>query len=120
VDEHLADMPARSLEHRIWVAGAASDETAARQRMIETGVELFQRIAPGAEVIHHLLPDDDAVLVVHPVRGGGSIHVASDGSVLYTGSAVSPHLAIEWFRAGQRTPIEKFAAQRPGDVAGTR
>ncbi len=86
--------------------------------MIEVGVELFQRIAPGAKVIHHLLPDDDAVLVVHPVRGGGSMYVASDGSVLFTGSAVSPHLALERFRAGQRTPIEQFAARRPSDVAG--
>ncbi|MFI0793348.1 hypothetical protein ACH4OY_11710 [Micromonospora rubida] len=79
------------------------------QRLIERGTELFGRIAPGAELVHHLLPEDDAVLVVRPVRGGGSIYVAHDGSVLFAPSAVPPHQALELFRSGQRTPAEKFA-----------
>ncbi|WP_433341873.1 hypothetical protein [Micromonospora sp. CA-111912] len=83
------------------------------QRLIERGTELFGRIAPGAQLVHHLLPEDDAVLVVRPVRGGGSIYVAHDGSVLFAASAVPPHQALELFRAGQRTPAEKFVERRP-------
>ncbi|WP_405108366.1 hypothetical protein OG559_26205 [Micromonospora sp. NBC_01405] len=90
------------------------------QRLIERGTELFGRIAPGAELVHHLLPEDDAVLVVRPVRGGGSIYVAHDGSVMFAVSAVPPHQALELFRSGRRTPAEQFVAPRKDPHAGGR
>lgn len=84
-----------------------------RQRLIDWGAELFHRIAPGVVLSHRPLPEDDAVVVVHPVRGGGSIYVAPDESVLFMASAVPPHRALEMFRAGRRTPVERFGASRP-------
>ncbi|MEV0731635.1 hypothetical protein [Polymorphospora sp. NPDC050346] len=82
--------------------------TAAQQRLIDRGTELFGRIAPGAELGYRLLADDEGVVVFQPVRGGGSIYVAADGSVLFAASAIPPHRALEAFRAGRRTPVERF------------
>lgn len=43
-----------------------------------------------------------------PVKGGGSLIVADDGSVLYANSSVSPQTHIDVFLKGRRTPIEAF------------
>ncbi|MDR5698415.1 hypothetical protein [Agromyces aerolatus] len=84
------------------------EPTAEQQRLIDVGTELFRRIQPEATPGFRLLPDDDAVLVVSGTRGGGSIFVAADESALFAASAVAPHVALEAFRAGKRTPKEKF------------
>ncbi|MGW0433666.1 hypothetical protein ACWDV4_14150 [Micromonospora sp. NPDC003197] len=84
-----------------------------QQRLTDWGIELFHRTVPGVALHHRLLPEDDAVLVVHPVRGGGSIYVAPDESVLFVASAVPPHLALEMFRSGRRTPVERFGPPHP-------
>ncbi|MEV0609960.1 hypothetical protein AB0I61_26700 [Polymorphospora rubra] len=89
--------------------------TPPQQRLIDRGTELFRRIAPGARLAHRLLPDDEGVVVVQPVRGGGSIYVAPDGSVLFAASAIPPHRALEAFRAGRRTPVDRFV--EPGTTA---
>ncbi|GAB2965244.1 hypothetical protein GCM10027280_62550 [Micromonospora polyrhachis] len=88
------------------------------QRLVDWGSELFHRIAPGVVLDQHPLPEDDAVVVVHPVRGGGSIYVAPDESVLFMASAVPPHQALEMFRSGRRTPVERFGASRPAAAGG--
>src|SRR6478735_11492272 len=67
------------------------EPTAEQQRLIDVGTELFRRIQPDAELGFRLLPEDDAVVVVHKVRGGGSIYVAADESALFAASAVAPH-----------------------------
>lgn len=84
------------------------EPTAEQQRLIDVGTELFRRIQPDAELGYRLLPDDDAVVVVHKVRGGGSIYVAADESALFAASAVAPHVALDAFREGKRTSKDKF------------
>ncbi|MFI7366135.1 hypothetical protein ACIBO4_28725 [Streptomyces sp. NPDC050149] len=82
--------------------------TAEQQRLIEFGEALFRRTAPDAVLSHVLLPEDDVVAVVHRVRGGGKILVAADRSVLFCGSARDIDFALTEFRAGRRTPVERF------------
>ncbi|GLJ60906.1 hypothetical protein M1D46_02875 [Microbacterium sp. JZ70] len=85
----------------------------AQQRLIDVGVAYWRRmVSEEAPLGVELLPDDDAVVVSHAVRGGGRIYVAADESVLFAGSGAPPHEAIEVFRSGRRTPPEQF---RPRD-----
>ncbi|MEV5491062.1 hypothetical protein AB0L47_24185 [Streptomyces bobili] len=79
-----------------------------QRRLLQFGEELYRRIAPDADLGHVLLPEDDAVAVVHRVRGGGTILVAADRSVLFSGSALDIGVALIDFRAGRRTPVERF------------
>ncbi|MGW0935098.1 hypothetical protein [Streptomyces sp. NPDC002666] len=91
--------------------GAAAESTPPtpeQQRLIEFGEALYRRISPDADLGHVLLPEDDAVAVVHRVRGGGTILVAADRSVLFFGSARDISFALPEFRAGSRTPVERF------------
>ena len=95
---------------------ARQGPTARQRRLTAWGVELFRRISPDEDLAltFHLLPDDDAVLVVHAVRGGGSIYVAADETVLFAASALSPDKALEAFRSGTRTSVDKFVARTAG------
>lgn len=86
-----------------------------QQRLIDVGVGYWRRMVPeDAPLGVEILPDDDAVVVSHAVRGGGRIYVASDESVLFAGSAAPPHEAIEMFRSGRRTPPEQFRPRGAG------
>ncbi|MEE4491085.1 hypothetical protein [Streptomyces sp. BE230] len=92
-------------------AGAGADAvqpTPEQRRLIEFGEALYRRVSPDAVLGHVLLPEDDAVAVVHQVRGGGTILVAADRSVLFSGSARDISAALIDFRAGVRTPVERF------------
>ncbi|GAA2646181.1 hypothetical protein GCM10010425_64350 [Streptomyces spororaveus] len=92
-------------------AGKAADAvtpTPEQRRLIEFGEALYRRIAADADIGHVLLPEDDAVAVVHRARGGGTILVAADESVLFSGSALDINAALIDFRAGRRTPVERF------------
>ncbi|MET8576861.1 hypothetical protein [Streptomyces sp. NPDC005012] len=99
--------------------GRTGPTTPEQRRLIDVGVAYWRRTAPAdAPLGVELLPDDDAVVVSHTVRGGGRIYVASDESVLFAGSAVPPHEAIEVFRSGRRTPPEHFRPRgRPASAA---
>ncbi|USQ86304.1 hypothetical protein NFX46_22905 [Streptomyces phaeoluteigriseus] len=89
-------------------AADALPATPEQRRLVEFGEELYRRIAPDADLGRVLLPEDDAVAVVHRVRGGGTILVAADRSVLFFGSALDISAALIDFRAGRRTPVEQF------------
>ncbi|WP_326658287.1 hypothetical protein [Streptomyces sp. NBC_00385] len=82
--------------------------TPEQRQLIEFGEALYHRISPDATLGHVLLPEDGAVAVVHQVRGGGTIIVAADRSVLFAGSAHDIGVALTEFRAGARTPVERF------------
>lgn len=92
-------------------AGAATGSappTPEQRRLLEFGAALYRRISPDAALGHLLLPEDDAVAVVHQVRGGGTILVGADRSVLFSPSARDISVALAEFRAGARTPVERF------------
>ncbi|MER5427277.1 hypothetical protein [Streptosporangium roseum] len=88
-------------EERAGKAPGSSTPTPEQRRLIAFGEMLYGRIAPDADTDHVLLPEDDAVAVVHRVRGGGTILVAADRSVLFSGSALDLNTALER-RAGPR------------------
>ncbi|GGX81453.1 hypothetical protein [Streptomyces fructofermentans] len=95
-------------EERAAKAPGSSTPTPQQRRLIEFGEMLYSRIAPDADTGHVLLPEDDAVAVVHRARGGGTILVAADRSVLFSGSALDFNTALANFRAGRRTPSDRF------------
>lgn len=87
----------------------------AQQELAQVGEQLFRRIAEGAgqqltEALN-VIPVDDGVAVIRATRGGGTIFVAADRSALYQASSVTFDQGVGAFRAGQRTPIEKFGAR---------
>ncbi|MEU9669824.1 hypothetical protein AB0J81_35590 [Streptomyces bobili] len=95
-------------ESRPAKAADAPLGTPEQRRLLQFGEALYRRIAPDADLGHVLLPEDDAVAVVHRVRGGGTILVAADRSVLFFGSALDISAALIDFRSGRRTPVEQF------------
>lgn len=110
-----ADRPGPGAARSVTVPGATPEQ----QRLIDLGVAYWRRTPSGdAPLGAELLPDDEAVVVSQQVRGGGSIYVAADGSVLFAGSAVPPHEAIEVFRSGRRTPPDRFRPADPTSPTG--
>ena len=59
---------------------------------------------------HRELPEDDAVYVWQPVRGGNAIILAADGSVLWSNSSIPFEQHLEVFRTGRRTDPEAFTS----------
>lgn len=92
-----------------------SSLSAAQQELAQFGEGLFRRIADaaGQQLTERLnvIPVDDGVAVVRPVRGGGTILVGADRSALYQASSVPFDRAVQEFRTGKRTPLEKFGAR---------
>lgn len=82
----------------------------------ERAVEMFSRLryfreqgSPVEQLKVEDLPDGAGVIVVHQVRGGGSLYVAPDGSAMFAASAVSPDKALRAFLDGKRTDPSHFA-----------
>ena len=50
-----------------------------------------------------ILDDCNAVRIWNPIRGGGSIIIANDGTYLAVGSAINPEQHLEEFKNGRRT-----------------
>jgi hypothetical protein len=91
-----------------------SSLTAAQQELARFGEQLFRQLAGAAGQLAAdpvtVIPVDDGVAVVRAVRGGGMILVAPDRAVLFQASSVTFDRAVQEFRAGARTPLEKFGA----------
>ena len=85
-----------------------AEPTGAQRRLITMGTELLHRVWPGVELTTYALPSDDAVVLVQPVRGGVTLYVAADESVLFAASSLSPHTSLEMFRSGRRTDPAEF------------
>lgn len=43
-----------------------------------------------------------------PIRGGGALAIANDGSVLYANSSVNPEDHLKAFYEGKRTDVNSF------------
>lgn len=99
-----------------WTPEVVAPESLApdRRALADVGRALFERLArrageAGAGPLRTVpLPDGSGVAVVRAVRGGGTIFVAPDSSVLYVGSAIDVSAGLDAFREGQRTPLSKF------------
>ena len=89
-------------------ADLAIEPTAGQQELIDFGTALLRSNSPQAQIVSHVLPEDNAVVVVQQGRGGLSAYVAADKTVLLTGSAIPPHAALEKFRAGERTAPDRL------------
>lgn len=101
-------------ESRPRYAVVPDEELTPKQRELAAiGRDLFGRMARKAGVEDDtpiaIVPiAEEEVVAVRQARGGGKIYVASDGSPFFLGSAIGLVAGIEEFRAGARTPIEKF------------
>ena len=51
----------------------------------------------------------EALYVSVPIKGGASLLVGKDGTVLYADSSISYEEHIKEFSAGKRTPLEDFS-----------
>lgn len=84
----------------------------ALQPLAERGESLFRQLAAktgqGMSDPLTFVPVDDGVAVVRAVRGGGTIFVGPDQTVLYSGSSLTFEDGVRAFRSGVRTAPEKF------------
>jgi hypothetical protein len=78
----------------------------------EQGAELAARLLryPVEEALAHStdLPDLDAWYFWQPVRGGGQIIVARDGSVMFGVSSLTLEDMVGYFSSGMRTDPSLF------------
>ncbi|MCK2035336.1 hypothetical protein KZC51_04225 [Microbacterium sp. SSW1-49] len=88
-----------------------------QRRLIERGEHLVRQMWPDITVNAFALPDDDAVLLVQPERGGASLYIAADESVMFAASSLEPGAALELFRSGRRTDPVEFVPHAPGRSA---
>lgn len=117
----LARFPRDADKQPSWLRERLADAALSlrQRRLAGLGRALLRRAAGGdVPLAVTVLPEDDAVVVAHRVRGGGSVYVAADETVLFAGSAASPHEAIEVFRSGRRTPLEQFRPAGTATVPG--
>ena len=65
---------------------------------------------PAEEIAEYsvVFEEENALYVSVPVKGGASMLIADDGTVLYANSSVSLDDHIREFKNGRRTPKEAF------------
>jgi len=83
-----------------------------QRQLADRGLDLFRsldaKIGRSADAPVSALPFDGGIAVMQAVRGGGTIFVAADGSVMYRSSSFTFDRALADFSTGSRTPIESF------------
>ncbi|WP_449386028.1 hypothetical protein [Cellulomonas soli] len=88
-----------------------------RVENLDAGAQIAARLlrCPVTEirVTSKYLPEIDAFYYWQPIRGGGKLLVARDGSVLFGNSSITVADMIEPFRNGRRTGPALF--DRRGD-----
>jgi hypothetical protein len=55
-----------------------------------------------------LIKDIDALYFSEPVKGGQSLIVGQDGTVLYVNSSVGYTQHLQEYKNGRRTPLQEF------------
>ncbi len=70
--------------------------------------KLFQMDIKEIEENSGIIEELSALYVSIPVKGGASLIVGDDGSVLYADSSVGYSRHLEAYKAGKRTPIDAF------------
>lgn len=79
-----------------------------KEEMIELAAKLLIITIDDARRYGEYLPEEDALYISVPVKGGASLLVARDGTVLYANSSVHYDIHLREFRNGRRTPIDAF------------
>ncbi|WP_430591639.1 T6SS immunity protein Tdi1 domain-containing protein [Humidisolicoccus flavus] len=89
-------------------AGGSSFDVA---RLEQVAYELFEKIGVPGPFGTRVYEDEQVIVVSYQIRGGVSILVGADESVLYFPSAVSPSDAVQNYLNGDRTDRAKFKAR---------
>jgi len=79
-----------------------------KQKAMELAAKLLKIEMSDAEAYCYALTDIEAWYFSVPVKGGASIIVGSDRTVLYANSSVGFEQHVGAFKNGTRTPIELF------------
>lgn len=83
------------------------------ERLAHVAATLFEELGTDGVLEMRELPDGLGVCVWPAgVRGGGSILVGCDESVLFVGSATGFDAGLAAFRQGRRTSAERFRRKR--------
>ncbi|WP_434445813.1 hypothetical protein [Lentzea sp. E54] len=81
-------------------------------RLTRRAARLFEDLGTAGALTVRELPDGLGICVWPAgVRGGGSIFVAGDESVLFVGSAMGFDAGLAAFRQGSRTPADRFRSE---------
>ena len=76
----------------------------------QLAAQLLQMDIKEIEELGGIIDDISALYVSVPEKGGASLIVGSDGSVLYADSSIGYSSHVEAFKNGTRTPIDAFKA----------
>lgn len=79
-----------------------------RREAIELAAKLLRLTAADAEKYCFDIPELNAWYFSVPVKGGDSLVVGDDMTVLYANSSVGYPQHVEEYKKGTRTPIEMF------------
>lgn len=79
-----------------------------QQEQIQLAANLMKLSMEQAQEYGGMIPGSDAFYLSVPQKGGGSLIVASDGSVLYAGSAMGFDEHYQAFQNGKRTELSFF------------
>ena len=75
---------------------------------ISLAAKLLQLSVSDIESNSELIESNGALYVSIPIKGGDSLIVAQDGTVLYADSSVGYNRHLLEFESGKRTPAESF------------
>jgi predicted RNase H-like HicB family nuclease len=102
----------RVAEHNFFATEEALNNSAKAGMEIaekyDKAKELLKLTIDDAHRYGEYLPEEDALYVSVPEKGGASLLVANDGTVLYANSSVHYDIHLREFRNGRRTPIDAF------------
>lgn len=74
----------------------------------QLAAKLLQMDVNEIETYGGIIEEISAVYVSIPVKGGASIIVGDDGSVLYADSSIGYSCHVSAFKEGKRTPLNAF------------
>lgn len=79
-----------------------------KKEQIEFAAKLLQLSNAEVEEYGGVIEDISALYVSVPEKGGASIIVGNDGTVLYADSSIGYSRHLQEYKNGRRTPLEDF------------
>ena len=79
-----------------------------KENQIQLAATLLNLPVDKIEKCCRVVDDANTLYISIPVKGGDSLLIAQDGSVLYAVSAIPYKTHYEEFKKGRRTPLEAF------------
>ena len=78
------------------------------EKQIKLAAKLFKLPIEKVREYGSIIKDTNLFYLSEPIKGGRSLIVGQDGTVLFANSSIGYNRHIEEFNNGRRTPLEDF------------